>query len=52
MELRDKKALAYSVSSFSTEGYAPGLLGGYIAYDVQQAVASGGGSYPGPTGAS
>ena len=32
-ELRDKQALAYSVSSFSTEGYAPGLLGGYIATD-------------------
>ncbi|MFN2427010.1 MAG: M16 family metallopeptidase [Candidatus Binatia bacterium] len=32
-ELRDKQALAYSVSSFSTEGYAPGILGGYIATD-------------------
>lgn len=32
-ELRDKQALAYSVSSFSTEGYEPGLLGGYIATD-------------------
>lgn len=32
-ELRDKQALAYSVSSFSTEGYDPGLLGGYIATD-------------------
>ena len=32
-ELRDKLALAYSVSSFSTEGYAPGILGGYIATD-------------------
>jgi zinc protease len=32
-ELRDKAALAYTVSSFSTEGYAPGLLGGYIATD-------------------
>jgi zinc protease len=32
-ELRDKQALAYSVSSFSTEGYNPGLLGGYIATD-------------------
>jgi zinc protease len=32
-ELRDKQALAYTVSSFSTEGYAPGILGGYIATD-------------------
>ncbi len=32
-ELRDRQALAYTVSSFSTEGYAPGLLGGYIATD-------------------
>ncbi|HEY2773092.1 MAG TPA: pitrilysin family protein [Candidatus Binatia bacterium] len=32
-ELRDKQALAYTVSSFSTEGFDPGLLGGYIATD-------------------
>ena len=32
-ELRDRQALAYSVSSFSNEGYAPGLFGGYIATD-------------------
>ena len=32
-ELRDKQALAYTVSSFSTEGYDPGLAGGYIATD-------------------
>ncbi|HXC50965.1 MAG TPA: pitrilysin family protein [Candidatus Limnocylindrales bacterium] len=32
-ELRDKQALAYTVSSFSTEGYDPGLVGGYIATD-------------------
>ncbi|MBI5505097.1 MAG: insulinase family protein [Deltaproteobacteria bacterium] len=32
-ELRDKQALAYSVTSFSSEGYAPGLFGAYIATD-------------------
>jgi zinc protease len=32
-ELRDKQALAYTVTSFSTEGYEPGLFGGYIATD-------------------
>ncbi len=32
-ELRDKQALAYSVTSFSSDGYAPGLFGAYIATD-------------------
>ncbi|HYC55024.1 MAG TPA: pitrilysin family protein [Candidatus Binatia bacterium] len=32
-ELRDKQALCYSVTSFSSEGYAPGLFGAYIATD-------------------
>ena len=32
-ELRDRQALAYSVTSFSTEGYDPGIFGGYIATD-------------------
>lgn len=32
-ELRDKRALAYAVTSFSAEGYDPGLYGGYIATD-------------------
>lgn len=32
-ELRDKAALAYTVTSFSSEGYAPGLFGAYIATD-------------------
>ncbi len=32
-ELRDQQALAYSVTAFSSEGLAPGLVGGYIATD-------------------
>jgi len=32
-ELRDKQALAYTVTSFSNDGYAPGLFGAYIATD-------------------
>lgn len=32
-ELRDKRALAYSVSAFASEGLARGLIGTYIATD-------------------
>lgn len=32
-ELRDKQALAYTVSAFSSEGLARGLVGAYIATD-------------------
>ncbi len=36
-ELRDKQALAYSVTAFSAEGLAPGIFGAYIACDPDNA---------------
>jgi zinc protease len=36
-ELRDQQSLAYSVSAFFTKGLAPGLFGGYIATDPDNA---------------
>jgi zinc protease len=36
-ELRDQQSLAYSVTAFFTKGLAPGIFGGYIATDPDNA---------------